>query len=391
VNIPEKLNLTCKANQGGSIVMNHKVEGDSRFVTTDGDIRVKKLRGHQVVLETKALGSVIHASDLLEAEHLQVSTRGRFRAQRIQGDHVNIVVNHSLVGEGNDETDHDGLATRHDDKILDDNDEGAIIDVSALYTSGDGGANLSVTSNSTTSRLVSVKSNHGHIHVEATATLTSNATTASSNSVSIGPLVHLGGINGSCNVSIGALGNPFESLLAGRIHIDSLSPNSVSIITATQGDIMLSLDQNVNAELRLLSAVNAESLPKLSLLSEKPADRVGALQSLDQQLTSETSRDRIHVDLKSFVKSAIEIALHNCEYVEGWLRAKPSRTRSGGGKIRLDAAASQALHEFDPARKGTEESNSPPLLVVITNGRIEMEALSWKESIARKFGFEKRA
>lgn len=385
--IPEKLNLTCEAHHGGSIDVDHKVEGDSRLTTTDGDIRVKKLRGHQVVLETNTLGSVIHASDLLEAEHLQVSAKGRFRAQRIQGDHVHVIVDQKVVEE--DGSNH-GTPATPTENLLDDNDNGAIIDISALYTSGEGGAKLSITSsNYVHQRLVSVKSNHGHIHVDVTAT-----TSPDHKDLPVGPLVQLGGINGSCNVSIDIMDGekiPGEELLAGRIHIDSLSPNSISVVTATHGNFVVTIDQNIKAELRLLSAVNATSM-RVHVLSDDVSERTKGLLSLEPQQIAPSAKPRIHVGLKTFEESRLDendTNLHG-NYVEGWLHPKPpTRTRVGGGKIRLEAAASQALHDFDPARQG--EQDFWPLLVVITNGNIDVEALSWKESIARKFGLDKSA
>ena len=151
VKVPEKIHLDCELSVGGgSIVVTGKVEGCVRLSTTDGEIRVKKLRGHEIDLLcgrksacSSTTGSddnngnhsssgIVYVSELLEAQKLSIKTPSRFRAKQIHGQAVAINVkppspspSSSIVLEDSD-------------------DEGSLVDIGSLYVSGNGGEIIEV-------------------------------------------------------------------------------------------------------------------------------------------------------------------------------------------------------------------------------------------------------
>jgi hypothetical protein len=402
VQMPEKVNLVCELHHGGSITIAGKVEGDIRLYTADGDLSVAKLRGHTVDLESQGTNNVIFVKDLVEAQNVSVQTRGRLRAKQIQGTSVDIQIN------PNDEA---NLAMH---SAMDEDDEGSLVDIGSMYIGGDGGATIKVGSCQPSRRAVRVKSNHGPLRVETDGvgmpTETNQATERTY------PVVELGGVNGNCEVSIGNVGSlenskdiEWSSCL---VHVDSLSPDSVSLVTTQQGDVSVTLDRKVEADLRLLSVPSStgESLLELgaTIAEEEDSDAVGdALRNFQDATPSsktlQVDQQRVSIETRAFSRRRSDIALQveGLEYVDGWVENKSAepdsrfeRKSRGGtgsvGKIRLDGAANQALYGFSSstAEKGGDAGYLRPLFAVAGTKRIIVETVSWLGAIARRYGLE---
>lgn len=370
--VPEKVNLTCNLSEGGTVSIDKKIEGDIHLFTKDGDVTVNKLRGHYVSIITETNG-VIYVSDLIEAQNVVINTPGRLRAKRIHGTNIDVQIK---------KTDQSELPT------MDIDDEGACIDISSLYVSGAGGANLSVLSlKALDGRAIRVKSSHGHVTAETSPPLSFSDKR---------PLVELGGVNGSCDVYINSPTITYsDKITVGRIHVDRLSPNSVSFVTSTIGNLELTFDRKVESDLRLLACADVKTLDTRALLEDGGVSRcAAALKELDESTKKGSGERRISINTDAFSPDPDVVEFANIDYVEGRMDNKSMepdsrfdvRTKGdrGVGKISLEGAASQSLSGFSP---GSTETTRP-LFAAATNGKISAESLSWLGAIARRYGLE---
>jgi hypothetical protein len=388
--MPEKVNLICELNNGGSITIVGKVEGDILLYTADGDMSVTKLRGHNVSMESRGPNNLIFVKELLEAKDVTVKTQGRLRAKQIHGTTVDVQIN------PDDETAKQAIHP------LDTDDEGSLVDIGSMYIGSNGGATIKVGPCQPSRRAVRVKSSHGPLRVETDGvgmpSETNNATDQTY------PVVELGGVNGNCEVSIGNAGllkkDKEIDWSSCMVHVDSLSPDSVSLVTAQQGDVSVTLDRKVEADLRLLSI---SSLSKDSLLEElgttiaeeEDADVVGDALLNYQGTTAPNALDeRIFIETTAFSRGPTDVTVEGLEYVDGWVDNKSEepdsrfdRKVSGSvGKIRIASAAEQALDGF--SEKGENDVYLRPLFAVAGTKRILVETVSWLGAIARRYGLE---
>ena len=51
LDVPDKINIDCDLSEGGSVLIESKIEGDVKLKTVQGNISVQKLRGHNIDLE----------------------------------------------------------------------------------------------------------------------------------------------------------------------------------------------------------------------------------------------------------------------------------------------------------------------------------------------------
>jgi hypothetical protein len=389
--MPEKVNLICELNNGGSITIVGKVEGDIRLYTADGDMSVTKLRGHNVDMESRGPNNLIFVKELLEAKDVTVKTQGRLRAKQIHGTTVDVQIN------PNDKT-----AKQAIHATLDTDDEGSLVDIGSMYIGSNGGATIKVGPCQPSRRAVRVKSSHGPLRVETDGVgMPSEINQATDQTY---PVVELGGVNGNCEVSIGNAGLLESSKdmdwSSCMVHVDSLSPDSVSLVTAQQGDVSVTLDRKVEADLRLLSV---SSLSKESLLEElgttiaeeEDPDAVGDALRDYQGATAPTALDeRISIETTAFSRGPTDLTVEGLEYVDGWVDNKSEepdsrfdRKVSGSvGKIRLASAAEQALDGF--SEKGDNDVYLRPLFAVAGTKKILVETVSWLGAIARRYGLE---
>ena len=371
--IPEKTNIICELLQGGDIGVDKKVEGDAHLMTTNGNVRVHKLRGHQISISAQGEANTIFATDLLEAQKLNIDTRGRVRAKKVHGSDVNITVNRPMNA-----TD-DFVPTNDVD------DEESLVDISSIYVAGSGCAEVSVSSETPPKkRAVRIKSHHGHVVVETNVPLSG-----------IDPCVELGGVNGSFDVMIRQTTVPVSpTALAGRVHVDSLARDSVSMLNADGGNVSLTLDRKAEADLRMLSSTQISSFDAQSILLEDddPGRVESALRELDARSERSGSDSRIRVDTSAFTARANDSNYSNIDYVDGWVENKSNEPDSRfdlmtkGGKIQLQGAAEQALKGFSSSPSGSDVAR--PLVAIATDGTIALESLSWFGAIARRYGLE---
>jgi hypothetical protein len=437
VQVPEKVNLVCDLPHGGSCTVTGKVEGNVKLSTSEGDIRVTKLRGHTIDLQANSTGSAIYASTLLEAQRLTVRTKGRFRAKQVHGHVISVDVEHIESQRGDDAAttsgDDDGKGKMTPEE--DEDDEGSLVDVSSLFVSGHGGATIKVEGNAPLSRrAVRIKSSHGPVNVKTKGL----PKPIERNGVSgdLYPVVELGGVNGSCEVSIAKEEKSSTLVSSGddehwsscSVHVDSLSPESVSLIQV-DGSASLTLDRKAVTDLRLLTLPNSECLAEAAALiaeEENPELLQDVLCHLpppsgeatfSKQVDEDASK-RISINTKAFTpRPNNSFRSGDLQYVDGWMENKSSepdsrferKVRAGSsgssGKIRLEGAADQALHSFSLSTKrknetdatGSEDAipasqnddeNEHPLLAVAATGSIGVETLSWLGIIARRYGFD---
>ena len=454
--VPEKINLRCHLGGPGNIIVEGKVEGQDGFdlQAASGNIKVKKLRGDSVRLFAGRGGDaaagcssdgagdgrvtgIVYATDLVEAQSVSIEAATRVRAKMVNGTDVSL----SIVAA-------DSPAPSADDvspppaynKPLEVDDTGALIDIGSLYTTKNGdGAKVEVLEGSfggaigtpAIPRAVRIKSSHGHVSVATSAVGASDDGTIRSTVDEFGQaIVELGGVNGSCDVIINTAETkdhpslpPSESdkgdgrCIAARVHVDSLTPDSVSFVSAGHGDVDLTVDRKVEADLRLVSTSNVAKVDVDALLVDdedgvrKECARLDSL-SLDGQEdpTSVITKDvqpSIYVQTNSFSPTHRETLPRGTEYVEGSIhnrsfepdsrfdvKTKPSSATAGAaahvnkgiGKVNITGAAAQALSGFS-GKKGGEHN---PLVAVASSGSIKVETVSWFGAIARRYGMDDR-
>ena len=425
--VPEKLNLICElvhgngsdSRGGGSITIEQKLEGDVKLLTQNGDIRVTKLRGHSIELCSTGEGNspVIYVKDLLEAQKISLETTGRVRAKQIHGNKINIAV----------KAKNDPMPTG--ESILEDSDDdGSLIDIGALFVSERGGATIDVSGPCQLSRrAIRIKSNHGPVQVRThklTQPIERNKFTDQ-----LYPILELGGVNGNCEVSMEGTNlcedSGSDTWTSCNVHFDSFSAESVSIITSDCGDVSVTLDRKVEADLRLLSARSTDSLVETTALLAEEEDsnlllnvlrHIPSSDSIDESAKS-SPESRISIQTKAFTQRRDTLHTESIEYIDGWVDNKSHEPDSrfdrkihrdsgagintGIGKIRLESAADQALKSFTSpdrqtsgdADRGSDHSADTdddyrPLAVVVSTGRILVETVSWLGAIARRYGLE---
>ena len=434
VQIPEKLNLICHLTAGGSIWVTSKVEGDAELTTTNGDIVVRKLRGHRIHLQNHHPSNVIWATEALEAAQLSVETAGgRVRAKRIHGAVVNVNVKGSsspstalVVDDKHDRP--SGTLSLGDD-AGDDDDEGSMVDISALFVSSggggqnEGGATIEVQNVPTHARrAVRIQSNHGPVQVTTRGVTVPTAVREITGQVY--PLIELGGVNGSCEVVMldTKLGDDDhndddDDWISCWVHVDSLSPESVSVVSTDGGHVSVTLDRKAAADLRLLSTQQRHAPTTTTLLADEENSGVianalrqlGGPYDLSSPPPKNSDPPKVSVQTKAFTahSQCESFRTVDVEYVEGFVENKSNEPDSrferklrgdvtgSIGKINLTSAADQALKGFvgssDNDGSSADQSSLSvlrPLIAVVGRGRIVVETVSWLGAIARRYGLE---
>lgn len=386
--VPEKVNLSCDLQNGGSIHISGKIEGDIHLSTSDGDICVAKLRGHSISLKSGGDNSLIYARDSLEAQQLNVETSGRIRVKQIHGNDMKLLVSTTGDGESRD--------------VVESDDGGSLVDISSAYVSGGGEAYVSVVSKDgvhPSRNAIRVKSNHGAIRID-----TRNLGRPSGTSEFTGatfPLVELGGVNGSCEVMMENTSYNDDEWTSCLVHFDSLSPDSVSLVSVDIGDIGMTLDRKVEADLRLLSTSNSECLVEAgALLAEE--ENLELVQKVIDNIppgTMPSPTQRISIETKAFTpRPNTVLSKNDIEYMDGWIENKSEEPdsrfdrksqggSSSGGKVRLESAADQALYGFARS-EDSKPAEERPLVAAVGTGQISLESVSWLGAIARRYGLE---
>lgn len=393
--VPEKVNLECDLSNGGSVSIHNKIEGDVRIFTSDGDVMITKLRGHTIDIHAKGHGNCISSTDLLEAESLVIALPhpGRLRAKKIHAFRCDVKLN-----EGKDD-----VSRYSSQKLFDNDDIGALCDISSLYVTGE--AFIHVNSSDKSKQAVRVKSNHGHVVVDVSGPI---PTTKNELRGEILPLVDMGGVNGSCEVFIrgdGSMESDDHEWTSGHVHFDSISTDSVSVIKADLGGVNITVDRKVETDLRMVSASNAAAADIDTLVEESDDD--GETNDEIRHMLSEMDRSSdtqkeplIKIQTKAFTDRKVDLELKNLEYVDGWLENKSEepdsrfdrkiRGAAGAsvGKIRLEGAQDQALQSFQGKKGSSTSTFQRPLLVVSSKGGILLETLSWLGNITRRYGMD---
>jgi len=411
IQVPEKVNLVCTLDNVGSITVTDKIEGDVQL-RVNGDIHVQKLRGN--TLQLKNGPNEIYVASLLEAQTVQVETQGRFRAKQIHGSSIDLIVDNSTSSsskttaasqQASEPTGSQQL------KIVDEDDEGSLVDVSSMFVSGNGVANVQIRGDKPLQRrAVRIKSHHGFLAVSTdrlSKPLDTNEMTGE-----IFPLVELGGVNGSCEVIVDNVTkgeSNVDDWTSTQVHVDSLSPESVSFVSADRGDISVTLDRKAEADLRMLSSSQELAIPwpEIGPVLVDDDDLNNLISDLRQKqettpLQENDETGRISIQTKAFTGRQHSFTTGiNLSYVDGWVENKSqepdsrfeSKTRGvdgSVGKIRLDGAADQALDSFSPSTKTDGDTDGPvrPLLAVAGTQNISLETVSWLGAIARRYGLE---
>ena len=451
-NVPEKVNLKCHLEGEGNIIVEGKVEGQHGFDlrAAAGNIKVKKLRGDSVRLFAGAGAGakagtgdrrptgIVYATDLVEAQTVSIEAEGRMRAKMVNGTNINLSISNATTSGGGSDEDGDGKSTTSTsmtttyNKPLEVDDTGALIDIGSLYTTKNGnGANVEVLATSKVGssevpRAVRIKSSHGHLSVASTLCESAIENNTDEFDQKI-PIVELGGVNGSCDVIINsdttdeeaaASQCPEDECLSTRIHVDSLTPDSVSLVSAGYGNIELTVDRKVEADLRLVSTPNVSAIDADALLVDdevgvrKECERLDNLSSTNTAAENDPTSvitgadsNRIYVQTNSFSQDHIASLPHGTEYIEGSIhnrsfepdsrfdvKTKHSSAAGGAdvnmgiGKVNRMGAAAQALAGFS-GKGGGEQS---PLFAVASSGSIKVETVSWFGAIARRYGMDDR-
>jgi len=451
--IPEKSNLTCQLNNtlsgGSDINIDGKLEGDTHLSTNGGNITVSKLRGHHVSLET-TLG-VIHVKKAIEAKSVHIQTYNRVRAQMLNGSSVAINVKRRPSPSSTTSNDATKTTLEKSFTKLDEDDEGAVIDVGSLYISNSGGGESSNEAHLLVENfnrrenivgLVRVKSCHGHVtvHAKTTGTTTEEMDDTSDDDQQLthqnqsSPLVDVGGVNGSCDITLEAsssssndtaniANNNDNTVITGtRVHFDAMTPDSISTITSRSSDSSnkyhssITMDRKLETEVRMLSVAKS-ALPiefdAYSLTSDDTEDVQSTLKGVSDAILSkqcpslsDDNGQAISIETGAYLsddRQQLMTAHEGIEYIQGTISNRSGEPdsrfdvrlqSSSRGKINIDGAASQALNSFKKQSSSSSDnderldSSSLPLLTVATDGTIKLETLSWFGSIARRYGMD---
>ena len=446
-NIPQKMNIICQLEgQGSAICMEGKVEGESFDLSTAlGHITISKLRGHKIDIHAGGGGS-IHVKQLLEAQNINLSATsseganenyGRIRAKQIHAHNLHATVGSSTAtSTANEEAweDHPYDASLvlegNNTTKLDLDDSLARIDIGSLYTSSanaeDGGAFIGVNAPGGTiehPRNVRIKSSHGHVSVYTVLSSFANKTFDEYRQEN--SLVELGGINGHCDVIV-SLSDDDDDVnnddsdaaelngatrtartTAIKAHFDSVGSNEISAITTERGDVKVTFDRKVEADMRLFSARDLSPVDFNELISSDLKALSQTLKDWDRDLEQDIStadvdqenEKKIAVHTDSFVVFDDEPpVLQNVNVVMGTLlrnnkdedpdsRFDVRTNNKRGGKIDMNSAQNQALNRFVG---GKDDNTNRHLLVVASTGHINIESMSWFGAIARRYGLEEK-
>lgn len=391
--VPEKVNIDVDLEKGGNISVASKIEGDIELRTSDGSIKVKKLRGHKLKLESFGDNALVHATELLEAQEMSILSSGRLRAKQLHGSSINVQIVHSKESKA-------------DFEPLEQDDDAALIDISSVFVAGNGACTLSVASARPVKKAIRLKNNHGPVRLATDGVHQPIATDP--NTGATHPLIELGGVNGNCEVMTSNTvadadsSSPWKSCL---VHVDSLSPDTVSLLTVDQGDISLTIDRKVESDVRLLSLSSKECLVEASsmIAEEENAELLlEVVKNIPAPSNATTNTPKLNVLTKTFNERAGGTfeSEHLC-FKDGWVEnnsAEPPsrfdrkvRGETAIGKINIDSAADQALRGFgqdekDASGVGTEFPR--PLLAAACAGGIQVETVSWLGAIARRYGLD---
>jgi hypothetical protein len=376
--------------------------------------------------------------------YMKSTAISRIRAKQIHASQVDITVDHRRQQQQQQQS----CSMNNSICIMDtDDDEGSLVDISSLFVSGpNGGATIAVygphnnkCENNPTDdgrvtlqppqhqqrrRAVRIKSHHGPIQVSTnhiSKPMDQNPMTEQ-----YYPIVELGGVNGSCEVSIDntirprpvVVDDPTESRndewSSCLVHIDSLAPDSVSLVTADIGHIDITVDRKSEADLRLASVSNPECIHAVGALLAEEDDNNHILNILNYLQNSNSSneifsdqtnnKERILIDTSAFTRRLEQsISNNTVSYVDGWVENKSSEPDSrferknrgpeGIGKIRLDGAHTQALNAFSSSgasKDGIKPDKEVlrPLFTAVGTEEIRVETVSWLGAIARRYGLE---
>ena len=372
IRIPQKFNISCFVSRGDLVVGsgkhsyddNGKLEGDVHLHTSCGGSIVLhgKVRGHEVTLESlcEVGGSgdsdsnggevgrgVIHVCKSIEAGYVRIRTEsphGRVRARMLKvGSGLSVDVSSSSSSPSSPTPPLDPLHATT--SKLDDDDEGASIDIGSVYivSNGDGmidnearlNANV-VGAGDHSNGLVRVKSSHGHLVVNAILDGERGRTSLPSLSKKRSPLIDLGGVNGSCDVLLeapcgysGVGGDNSHDHPDLRVHFDSMSPESISTITSWRrggisksGDLLtnsITMDRKLEADVRLLAVaaaqhgcVDAHSLTQ----SDDMKSIQRALMDFADSCNSDENIDNDEHDVNSRQRQSIFI--ESSAFIDGW-------------------------------------------------------------------------
>lgn len=442
--VPEKSNITCNIAKGNINVIS-KLEGDVHLSTSDGDIKVSKLRGHDVTLNNSCVGrsddgvissppGLIYVQKGIEAQTVRINSSNRVRARMVNGSDVSVQVkvpSSFAIGKEEGGAMNGKRKDEHDINKLDEDDAGFRIDIGSLYISGSSECEAVLSADddtASTTGLIRVKSSHGHVMAHAKSKR--NASFARLQSQT-NPFVDLGGVNGSCDVALEVGGDRMDEIVhspvshdeaspvATRVHFDSLSPDSISTITsshsgevADEAIVSVTVDRKVEADVRLLSldsGAESMSIDIDHLTSDDLDDVETALRDVERCIqengphNAAKTTQSICIETEAFdpVNDSKKIFESDCfQYKHGTIRNRSGepdsrfdiRKSPSRGKINIDSAASQALSGFQGKASDSDSTdagdNLLPLLAVATNGKIKLETLSWLGAIARRYGLE---
>ena len=204
---------------------------------------------------------------------------------------------------------------------------------------------------------VVIKSNHGPISVSCNFTGAESESELESESA-ITP-VHLGGVNGSCQLEIISPRPHLHSYHAtSKIHFDSIL--SDSSISANVGNIAITTDRKVSADIHL--AGNSVDILTDAFESESESEAEAEAEAEAEETTPTTIKGKL-LNVTNDPRSRAD-----------------ARSR-GAGKIDHTGAASQALHAF-----GQHQSEPPRISASAKGGSITLNSLSWIGNIAAKYG-----
>ena len=171
--------------------------------------------------------------------------------------------------------------------------------------------------------------------------------------------MHLGGVNGSCQLEIISPRPHLHSYHAtSKIHFDSIL--SDSSISANVGNIAITTDRKVSADIHL--AGNSVDILTDAFESESESE----------------SEAEAEAEAEETTPTSIKGKLLN---VTNDPRSRADARSRGAGKIDHTGAASQALHAF-----GQHQSEPPRISASAKGGSITLNSLSWIGNIAAKYG-----
>jgi len=326
-------------------------------------------------------------------------------------------IDSTTMGNDDDDDDDDGGGRIEEGSYTGD---GAYLVVAPLTSRSNQAGRRTDEHPATNPKKVRVKSNHGHITVRVHSPVQHYPPLPSSTiqTDDFGQKlasVDLGGVNGSFDVAVESMefqhnGDTHRPLSA-RIHVDSLSPEQVNILTCDQGSIAVTLDRKVECDLRLVSCPSTKNLDIDGLILEDDTDVVRSLMDHNRRLESHVHNNplRNHVGGKSSSRIDIQtpafsgetLYIQDTEYMRGRVEnmsqepdsrfdRKVKGTITGSvGKITRDGAAAQALEGFSSgARRLVGLDTRQPLIAAATDGKISLDTVSWLGAIARRYGMD---